>query len=128
MTKETWYRRLPNGRYSPIGEAEKNDYMVMPDGFVLAYRKDGMTCYEYEVKPDTAGFVAAATVSRAAMEDALRKAASYKSAEPVPYTKRQLALIEQFKRDMGMDYPRWWKETSARDIAQAGIDAVRGGE
>ena len=127
MTKETWYRRKPNGRYEPVAEAENYSYVVMPDGFTLTYRKDGLTQWEYGVTPDSAGFVAAAMVSRIAMEDAIRVAATYRPQTERPYTKKQLACIEQFKRDMGFSCPAWWQQTTAREIVQAGIDAVRGG-
>lgn len=125
MKQEVWYRRKPNGRYAPVVQAEQYDYQTMPaQGFTLTYRKDGLTQYEYAVKPDNASFVAAAMVARTAMEDAARQAATYKPSGPQLFTKKQLALIEQFKADMGMAYPTWWQETSARDIVQAGIDAV----
>lgn len=126
MTRETWYRK--SGRkYVPIVEAEKYDYITMPaEGFTLTYRRDGMTRYEYDVKPDTAGFTAAATVAREAMEEAIRQAATYRPSAPIPYTRKQMQLIEKFKVDMGMVTPTWWQQTSARDIVQAGIDAVRG--
>ena len=127
MSKETWFRKVGR-RYVPIVEAEKYDYVTMPaEGFVLTHRQDGCTRYEYEVKPDNAGFMAAAMVARAAMEDAIRQAATYRPSAPVPYTKKQLACIEQFKRDMGMVTTIWWQQTSAREIAQAGLDAIGGG-
>lgn len=127
MSRETWFRKVGR-KYVPIVEAEKYDYITMPaNGFTLTYRQDGLTQWEYEVRPDNAGFMAAAMVARAAMEAAINEAATYKpQASMRPYTKRQLALIEQFKADMGMRYPAWWEQTSARDIAQAGIDAVAG--
>lgn len=125
--KEVWYRKKGR-RYEPVVEAEKHDYITMPaQGFTLTHRKDGVTQWEYAVKPDNAGFVAAAMVARTAMEDAMRQAASYRPSSVRPYTKRQLELIEQFKRDMGLSYPHYWQEASARDIAQAGIDAIVGG-
>lgn len=127
MTRETWYCKQGR-KYVPVAEAERYDYVTMPpDGFVLTCRADGMTRYEYDVRPDSAGFLAAATVAREAMESAIRQAATYRPSGPQKFTKRQLELIEQFKRDMGMAYPTWWQESSARDIVQAGIDAVRGG-
>jgi hypothetical protein len=125
--RETWYRRKPNGRYEPIVEAEKYDYVTMPaNGFTLTFREDGCTRYEYAVKPDNAGFVAAAMVARAAMEDAIRQAATYRPSAPIPYTKKQLKLIDKFKIEMGMLYPTWWEQTSAREIVQAGLDAIGG--
>jgi hypothetical protein len=126
MTRETWYRRVGR-KYVPIVEAEKYDYITMPaQGFTLTHRKDGATQWEYAVTPDTAGFVAAAMVFRDAMEDAIRQAATYRPSAPIPYTKKQLAIIEQFKVDMGFHVPTWWQATSARDIVRAGLDAIGG--
>ena len=125
MTRETFFRKVGR-KYVPVGEAERYDHVIMPDGYTLTYRRDGVTRWEYEVKPDSAGFVAAATVAREAMEAAIRQAATYRPTSQKKFTKRQLELIEQFKRDMGMSYPLWWQESSADDIVRAGIDAVRG--
>ena len=128
MTRETWYRRKPNGRYEPVGEAEHYDHIIMPpQGFVLTHRRDGVTQWEYGVKPDNASFVAAAMAARTAMEEAIRAKSTYRPQTERKYTKKQLGHIEQFKADMGMAYPDWWTQNSARDIAQAGIDAVIGG-
>lgn len=125
MIRETLYRRKPNGRYEAIGEGEKYDYNIMPpQGYTLTYRKDGATQWEYAVRPDNAGFKAAAMVVREAMEDAIRQAATYRPQTARPYTKKQMACIERFKVDMGMAYPTWWGEASAREIVQAGLDAV----
>jgi pyruvate kinase len=125
---ETWFRKVGR-KYVPIVEAEKYDYITMPaEGFTLAHRKGGATQWEYAVKPDNAGFLAAAMVARTAMEEAIRQAATYRPSGPIPYTKKQLAIIEKFKVDMGIYKPLWWEQTSARDIVQAGIDAVRGGK
>ena len=128
MIRETLYRKKPNGRYEAMGEAEHYDYIIMPpQGFVLTYRKDGVTQWEYAVKPDTAGFLAAAMVARTAMEDAIRANSTFRPQTERKFTKKQLACIEQFKAEMDMAYPTYWTQTSARDIAQAGIDAVAGG-
>ena len=124
--KETWYRKQGR-KYVPVVEAEKYDYNIMPpQGYTLTYRKDGATQWEYAVRPDNAGFMAAAMASRKAMEEAIQRSATYKPSGPQKYTERQLALIEQFKADMGLLYPSWWQQTSSRDVAQAAIDAVRG--
>ena len=125
--KEVWYRRKPNGRYIPVLQAEHYDYMTMPaEGYTLTWRKDGCTQWEYEVKPDNASFVAAAMAARTAMEAAIKASATYRPQTIRKYTKKQLALVEQFKLDMGWCVPSWWEQTSAHDIAQAAIDAVRG--
>ena len=124
--RETWFRKVGR-KYVPIVEAEKYDYVTMPaEGFTLTHRKGGATQWEYTVTPDTAGFVAAAMVAGQAMEEAIRQAATYRPSAPVPYTKKQLKIIEQFKADMGLNVPTWWQQTSAREIVRAGLDAVRG--
>jgi hypothetical protein len=121
---ETWYRKVGR-RYIPVAEAEAYRCEVHEDGFVLTYRKDGMTRYEYSVTPDVAGFRAAAILARVAMEDALSNAATNNPMPPlIPFNKKQMKLIEQFKKDMGMAYPRWWQPGTSREISQAGIDAV----
>lgn len=126
MTKEIWYRKVGR-KYVPVLQAEHYDYMTMPaQGYTLTYRRDGLTQYEYAVKPDNASFVAAAMVARESMEAAIKANATYRPQTERKYTKKQLALVEQFKIDMGWGVPGWWQMTSAHDIAQAGIDAVGG--
>ncbi len=90
---------------------------------------DGGRRYEYEVRPDTASFMAAAMMAREEMVRTIcDKAVGTPSGQTIPYTKRQLAIIGKFKADMmaaGGLVPTWWTSASAADIAQAGIDAVR---
>ena len=110
---------------------EMHWYSADPNSFSIAMaRRVGMTAcvmwFFREYAYNSAGFVAAATVAREAMEAAIRQAATYRPTSQKKFTKRQLELIEQFKRDMGMSYPLWWQESSADDIVRAGIDAVRG--
>ena len=127
MTRETLYRKVGR-KYIVMGESEQYDRIIMPpQGFVLTHRRDGVTQWEYGVKPDNASFIAASMVARTAMEEAIRAKSTYRPQTERKYTKKQLGHIEQFKADMGMAYPDWWTQTSARDIAQAGIDAVIGG-
>ncbi len=121
-------------RYVPWGNAcswdRDLDHMKAGTFRMTACEGKGSYRYEYEVTPDTAGFVAAAAVARLAMEQAMQAAAIGKpSGELQRYTKRQLEIIERFRAEMaaaGGLMPTWWGIASARDIAQAGIDAVRG--
>lgn len=118
-------------RYVVWGDAKQWSYDPMRAGqFRLTYcPRDGAGRYSYDVTPDTAGFVAAAEIAREAMESAIDEAAKSKPKPPlVPYTKRQLAIIEKFRSDMaaaGAMVPHWWTTSSSRDIALAGVDAVR---
>jgi hypothetical protein len=86
--------------------------------------------YEYNVTPDTAGFVAAAMIAREAMERAISeaKAAQPNTAGAKPYTKKQLEILERFRKEMtdaGGLFPNWWVNTSAWDLSEAAIKAVR---
>jgi hypothetical protein len=90
--------------------------------------EDGGGVYFYDVTPDTAGFVAAAMIAHKAMEQAIRDATPSRPHIPTPYTKKQIAIIERYRKEMveaGGLLPEWWQHTSTWDIAKAGIDAVR---
>lgn len=93
--------------------------------FRLTYcYKDGGRRYEYDVTPATAPVAAAMAIAKVAIEDAIRKAAVMRPNTSTAYTKKQLAVIDQFRRDMGGMYPSWWTENSAYEIADAAIKAV----
>lgn len=84
--------------------------------------------YTHDVTPDTAAFLAAAEVAQLEMEQAMAEAASSSPSNGNTYTSQQQRIIERFRRDMaaaGALVPTWWNSSSAREIAQAGIDAVR---
>jgi len=93
--------------------------------FRLAYAyQDGGRMYQYDVTPSTAPMVAAMMIAKKAMEEAINESSKNKPSLPAHYTKRQLALIEQFKSDMGGMYPSWWTENSSHEISNAAIKAV----
>ena len=125
---ETFYKKVGR-RYIPVFSGELYDYdLKKADGFLLTYRKDCHTVYEHEVKPDNAAFVAAALVARQAMEQAIHDAAKlHPSGSTKAYTKKQLAIIKKFQEDMDGMAPHYWSGKTSWQIAQAGINAVRGG-
>ena len=125
---ETFYKKVGR-KYVVVFSGELCDYdLKKADGFILTYRKDCHTAYEYEVKPDNAAFVAAAMVARQAMEQAIHEAAKmHPSGSIKAYTPKQRKLIKQFQADMGGMAPHYWSGKTSWEIAQAGIDAVRGG-
>lgn len=119
-------------RYVPWGNAERHDHDTMRAGtWRLTYcYGDGAYRYSYDVQPDTASFLAARELAAAAMERAIADAAvaSPSMGGITPYTKAQLVLIEQFRADMaavGGLVPSYWQHSTPREIAMAGIDAVR---
>lgn len=125
LQTEIWYRKVGR-RYVPVKQAELSNYDVRPaNGCVLTFVKDGATMFAHDVKPDTAGFVAAAMVARNAMEVAIHEATKFRPSSGLqPFTKKQQKLIKQFQADMGGMHPVYWVSQSSYKIAQAGIDAV----
>ena len=90
---------------------------------------DGLRRYAHDVTPDTAGWVAAATIARIAMEQAIHERSAYTPSGPMKYTKNQLAVLAHCKKLMveaGMLMPTSWTSTTAHEISQAAIDAVKG--
>lgn len=130
LDSETLY--VKRGRkYVPVysrrdGWNDSSDLMRVGTCRLTYAYGDGGRRYEYDVTPDTAGFVAACTIARHAMEQAITEAAKVKPHEKFrPYTKREREIIAQFQQDMGMVYPQWWSEGSAHDISRAAIEAVK---
>lgn len=103
---------------------------MMPVGsfrLVHAYC-DGGRRYAYDVTPDTAAWVAAATLAVHAMTEAIHKANQHTIASGTPWTKKQQAAIAQANailESAGIWGRRGWTTAAAHDVAQAGIDAVR---
>jgi len=119
-------------RYQPWGHLEKNwHHDPMPIGtFRLVHCfAPGHYRTRSDVTPDTAAFLAAAELAAVAMEEAMReRAKAVPQPSETPNTAEQRRLIEQFRQDMaatGALVPSYWTHASAREIAQAGIDAVR---
>jgi hypothetical protein len=104
---------------------------AMPVGsFMLVYAsKDGSKQFEYEVKPDTASFVAAAMVAKGALIKVIRDKSEYKpDGTTHRMTKKQIAILNEYRAKMleaGGSMPTWWKASSDYDLADAAIKAVR---
>lgn len=93
---------------------------------VHAYSNGGRR-YAYEVTPDTAGWVAAATLAVHAMTEAIHKANQHTIASGKPWTKKQQEAIKQANAILeaaGIWSGSGWTTAQAYDVAQAGIDAV----
>jgi hypothetical protein len=85
--------------------------------------------YRYDVKPDTAGFLAAASIAEKAVEEAILKSiAARPSRNAIPYTKKQIAILERYRKEMseaGGLLPEWWQHTSAWELSKVMTTAVR---
>jgi hypothetical protein len=128
---ETIFRKVGR-KYVPAYSLSEWSYDkdMMPVGsfrLVHAY-SDGGRRYAYEVTPDTAGWVAAATLAVHAMTEAIHKANQLTIASGTPWTKKQQAAIAQANSILeaaGIWSGRGWTTAAAHDVAKAGIDAVR---
>jgi len=123
--KETLYKKVGR-KYVPFAMEYDRDVLRVGQ-FRLHYcYANGAGMYAYDVTPDTAGFVAAAMIAQKAMEEKMAEAAKMTPNKGSrPYTKTELATIDEFRERMGGMFPTWWTQTSAWDIAKTGIDTVR---
>ena len=128
---ETLFRKVGR-RYIPAYSLSEWSYDkdLMPVGsfrLVHAY-SDGGRRYAYEVTPDTAGWVAAATLAVHAMTEAIHKANQRTIASGTPWTKKQQEAIKQANAILeaaGIWSGRGWTTAQAYEVAQAGVDAVK---
>ena len=101
---ETVYKKVGR-KYVPLAVRWYEDARMdqIPVGtFRLLYAySDGGRRYEYDVTPASAPMVAAMTIARAAMEEAIRDACKMRPSTPQSYTKKQQTLITKFRADMG---------------------------
>lgn len=128
---ETLFRKVGRRYVSAYSLADWSyDKDLMPAGsfrLVHAY-SDGGRRYAYNVTPDTAAWVAAATLAVHAMTEAIHKANQRTIASGTPWTKKQQAAIKQANAILeaaGIWSGRGWTTAQAYDVAQAGIDAVK---
>ena len=95
MSHETLYRKVIRGKRTTyvVAYSATSPYvpdLMRPGTFRLTYAyTDGGRRYEYAVTPDTASFMAAATIARQSMEDAIRQASNAKPIGVYQYTKQQ---------------------------------------
>ena len=128
---ETLFRKVGR-KYVPAYSLSEWSYDkdLMPVGsfrLVHAY-SDGGRRYAYSVTPETAGWVAAATLAAHAMTEAIHKANQFTVPSPKPWTKKQQAAIAQANSILeaaGIWSGRGWTTAQAYDVAQAGVDAVK---
>ena len=120
-------------RYVPYGnvsEWDRHGDIMRAGEFRLTHCVgDGSTRYIYNVTPDNAAFLAACSIAQVAMEKAMGEAAISKP-KPMTYTTTQHEIIERFRQEMaatGGLVPAFWRNSSAAEIAAAGIAAVRAG-
>lgn len=129
------YTRTMHGtrpRYT-LAYSHINDYHIVDVMKVNTFRLvhaygEGGRRYHYDVTPDTAAFVAAASIAEKEMERVMLEA---NQVQPelgrVQYTEKQLAAINQAKDIMQAAgvFVTHWKYPAMHDIIKAGIEAVK---
>jgi hypothetical protein len=131
MKTETLYKKIGR-KYVPVSAywAEDNRMDRLQVGkFRLTYAyADGASRYEYDVTPDTAGFVAASMIAKHAMCEMIReKNTAGAWCKSNTYTQEQLSIIHEFVKRMseaGAFRPVWWQHNSPHEIADAAIQTV----
>ena len=132
---EGLYTRTMHGtraRYT-LAYSHINDYHlvdVMKAGefrLVHAYGEGGRR-YHYDVTPDTAAFIAAASIAEQAMVKAMLEASKVQPAQSLEkYTIKQLEAISKARDIMESAgcFVSHWQYAGVHDIVRAGIAAVK---
>jgi len=124
----TLYQKIGR-RYVPVSTRWNDDSDQMKVGqfrLTYCYTKGGCK-YEYNVTPATASWKAAAMVAREAMEKAIQEKSVARPHQSLPYTRRQVVIINRFRKEMkeaGGLLPHWWEHTSAYELSEAAVKAV----
>lgn len=132
---EGLYTRTMHGtrpRYT-LAYSHVNDYHLVDVMQVNTFRLvhaygEGGRRYHYDVTPDTAAFVAAASIAEEAMVKAMLDASKVQPAHTLEkYTEKQLAAINQARDIMQAAgvFITHWQYPGMHDIVRAGIDAVK---
>ena len=88
---------------------------------------DGAYRIRTDVTPDTAAFIAAASIAQDAMEQALIEAARVSPKVTSALTAKQRKILKNFQDQMikaGGFVPHYWHAASPNEIATAGVNAV----
>jgi len=128
MSETTALFKKVGRKYIPVAaqwhEEADTDRMTV-NSFRLTYAyADGGRRYAYDVTPATAPAVAAMMIARVAMEDAIKEATRPRPSGPTRYTKKQMACIDQFRKDMAGLAPDFWAGAPAHEVSDAAIKAV----
>lgn len=133
--QEDLYRKIQQGKrvkYELAYSAKSWDApdLMKPGTFRMTYAySEGGRRYEWDVTPDTASFVAASMLFKEAMENAIKAKVIATPQGTSMYNKKQLAALEKCKQIMveaNMLLPTHWTHTSAWELSEAAVNAIRG--
>lgn len=116
-------------KYIPVSvHWEQQDYLPVGTFWLCyAYAKGG-GMYQYDVTPDTAGFVAASMIAEKVIEEEIAKARQYEPSGTKKYNKKQLEILAEFIEKIeaaGAMMPPMWTLQTSHEIARKAVDAVR---
>ena len=121
MTKETFYRRQGR-RYVPVTYYDSALDSSWYEGAHLVIAEPNTTIRKYDIDPDFATVIAAASYARDAIANAVLEASKFRPSEE-PLTQEQLDAWHQMEKVMGSRLYTL-QSASAYDIADAGIEAM----
>jgi hypothetical protein len=122
MTTKIYYEKVGR-RYVPVAEYDSNfcDSFRRGNHLVMCY--PGGVSRRFDVDPDYAAMIAAGRVAEDAISNALVKASEMRPAQ-TPITEGQRRAWKKLAREFGDDLATL-NVASARDIAQAGVQALQ---
>lgn len=122
MSSTVFYRKVGR-RYVPVGEYDQDFMDRFPYGASLVTVHKNCTSRRYSIDPDYAAMIAAGIVAEDAISAAVVKASELKPARK-ELTPAQLAAWKSLSEALG-DERCTLQCASARDVARAGVDAMR---
>lgn len=119
--KEIFYKKVGR-RYKPVYEYDSVLLDGFPKGNHLVMCYPGGQSRRYNIEPNHVALIAAARVAEDAMCEAIRKASEMRP-QKTPITPEQQKAWKKLAKEFGDDLATL-HTTSARDIAEAGINAI----
>ena len=121
MSKEIFYKKVGR-KYIPVYEYDQTLLDAFPKGTHLVICYPGGESRRYNIEPNHAALIAAARIAEDAMCEAIRKAGELRPQRTL-ITPGQKKAWEKLAKEFGDDIATL-SANSARDIAEAGIDAI----
>lgn len=121
MKKEIFYKKVGR-KYVPVYEYDQTLLDGFPKGNHLVMCYPGGQSRRYNIEPNHAALIAAARVAEDAMCKAIREASEMRP-QKTPITPNQQKAWKKLAKEFG-DELATLQTNSARDIAEAGINAI----
>lgn len=121
MKKEIFYKKVGR-KYVPVYEYDQTLLDGFPKGTHLVMCYPGGQSRRYNIEPNHAALIAAARVAEDAMCKAIREASEMRP-QKTPITPNQQKAWKKLAKEFG-DELATLQTNSARDIAEAGINAI----